>query len=87
MTNSIFVVCEDLPDFRLATEIADRVFQEAHGFDTPLEQIRTYRGLPEEQLFLRWASIKKLAQNERITPLGHFGGVPGEADAQAARLA
>jgi len=89
MIPRIAVVYEADADFRVATELADRVLIEAvdwldeHLIAHQREWIGEVTG-PEK---LTWKSIPRLARAARIRAHGHIDGNPLEIDAGAARRA
>lgn len=89
MTISIAVVCEADADFRIATDLADRVCCETIKWLDPelVETLRTYRGESESEPFLRWKDIPGIAKRLRIRTHGHFNSQPGNLDAAATRRA
>lgn len=84
------VVHEAEADFRTATELADRVLVESHGWlDGILEHQREWVERQPKGQRLTWKGVKKLADDIGLgfKARGHFDGRPGDADAAAARRA
>ncbi len=90
MTKRFAVVYEAEADFRTATELADRVLVEAIDWldEDQLPYQRSWESANNEGQLLTWKAIKRLAREAGIKPHhGHFQGIPGLADAAAARRA
>ncbi len=88
MSQRFAVVHEAEADFRIATELADRVLLEAIDWlDEHLDQQREWVGKVSGDRRLTWKAIPQLASQIGIKAHGHFDGQPGEADAKAARRA
>ena len=84
----IVVVCEALADRMTAGDLADRVLIEDVDWleEDHLPHVRRWRGLDEQETFIPWKRIGKLAREHGLPPFfGHFGEEPGEIDAQSAR--
>jgi len=89
VTISIAVVCEADADFRIATDLADRVCCETiKWLDSDLvETLRTYRGESNSKPFFCWKEIPRVAKRLRIRTHGHFRSQPGDLEAAATRRA
>ncbi len=83
------VVCEDAPDLRLGTRLADRVATDEAQVCTQdqLDERRVWRGLDENEGFLKWSTVRERAKKAGVRVLGTFDGVPAEPDAKMARKA
>lgn len=83
------VVHEAEADFQTATELADRVLIEAVDWldEFLIADQREWVGMVPMDTRLTWKAIPHLAREAGIRAHGHFDGVPGEADAAAARRA
>lgn len=89
MSRRFAVVHEAEADFLTATELADRVLIEAIGWldEDLIANEREWVDREPGGRRLAWKSIPKLASAVGIRAHGHFGEVPGEPDAAAARRA
>jgi hypothetical protein len=89
MSHRIAVVYEADADFRMGTELADRVLVEAIDWldADHVTHIREWIGEVAGQERLTWKTIPRLAQAARIRAHGHIDGNPLEMDASAARRA
>jgi hypothetical protein len=89
MSVKIAVVCEAASDFVIAAKLSDRLICEnIHWIEIEvIENYRTYVGAVAEEPFLTWARAKSEAAVIGLRIRGHFGGIPGELDAKAARRA
>ncbi len=89
MSRRIAVVHEAEADFDTATELADRVLVEAIDWldEHLIANQREWVAQEPGGRRLTWRSIPQLARAVSIRAHGHFGGVPGEPDAAAARRA
>jgi hypothetical protein len=83
------VVHEADADFRMATELADRVLLEAIDWldEHLLGDQREWQRQSAGGERLTWTSIKQLARQTGVRVHGHFEGEPGLPDAAAARRA
>lgn len=83
------VVCEADADFRVATELADRVLVESIDWldDSSVASQREWIASSRGGRWLTWTSIKQLAREAGVRAHGHFNGEPGSPDATAARRA
>lgn len=89
MSRKFAVVFEAPADFRIATELADRVLCEAIGWleeDLVVHQREWIDRSPEGEL-LAWSRIDDLARNAGVRARGLFDGESGKLDAAAARRA
>jgi hypothetical protein len=89
MSHRFAVVHEAMADFHIATELADRVLVEAIDWldEHLIAGQREWIGTVPVDRRLTWKAIPNLAREIGIKAHGHFDGVPGEADAAAARRA
>ena len=89
MSRQVAVVYEGPSDFRIATELADRVVVEAIPWmaDDDLEFQRTWLDRSNAGLRLVWAGIDELAREAGVTVSGLYDEEPGEPDAHAASRA
>lgn len=83
------VVCEAPDDLRVVTALADRVLCGEVDWIEPesLELYRKWRGLDEEDSYLEWHWVGKLAKQLNFRAHGHFRDEPGALDAAMARKA
>jgi len=68
----VLVVCEAPADFRIATDLADRVCQ-AHAPDWATDillDLRTWRGVEPNSSFSIWSKIGELAKQQRVRVVG-----------------
>lgn len=88
MTARFLVVCEAPADFRIASELADRVLcEELEWLDAELlSSVRVWWEYEPGRLFLAWIDLDKVAgaRGYRLRPRSRFSGEPGAADAAAA---
>lgn len=89
MIARLLVVCEAPSDFRVATELADRVLCERiERLDEDLlSTVRLWLEVGPDRPFIRWDKLDSVAQEHglrRLRPRSRFGGEPGAADAAAA---
>lgn len=86
---SIAVVCEADADLRTATRLSDRVLRETIDWisSETLPYLRRYRGLGEQDTFLRCASVKEFARQRRVVAHGFVGGEPREPNSAMAERA
>jgi hypothetical protein len=89
MTREWAVVHEAPADFRLATELADRVLVDAIEWldETILDTQRGWLDQDRGGFPLKWTSIAERAREIGIRARGHFNNEPGLPDASAARRA
>lgn len=91
MTTRILVVCEAPADFRIATDLADRILCERIDWldESLLDTQRSWLDTEPERPFLRWQDLKHvtLASGKPPRPRSRFGGEPGAPDAAAADIA
>lgn len=82
------VVYEAPADFEIASGLADRLFVDAIDWvdEELLDSQRTWIDNADGHEF-RWSRVRDLATKHRIRVHGHFDGVAGQPDAQAARRA
>jgi hypothetical protein len=83
------VVCEADADRRAATLLSDRVLHETIEWISPetLSSLRRYRGLGEQDAYLKCSSVKELAHRRRVVVHGFVGGEPRKPDAAMAERA
>lgn len=88
MTARWLVVCEAPADFRVASELADRVLCDRVSWldESLLATVRQWRELAPDRPFIRWMELDRVAQEHglRLRPRSRFAGEPGAADAAAA---
>lgn len=88
MTLRLLVVCEAHADFRVASELADRVFCARVDWldEALLPALRSWTETEPERPFLRWQDLDRVAaaRRLRLRPRSRFSGEPGAADAAAA---
>lgn len=81
MSVCLLVVCEDRADFRIASELADRVICErVERIDRDsLADHRSWWVLEAERTFVKWIEIRRVAEARglRLRPRSRFGGEPG----------
>jgi len=89
VTCSIAVVCEADSDRRAATLLSDRVLRETIEWISPetLPYLRRYRGLGDQDPYLKCSSVKELARRRRVVVHGFVGGEPRKPDAAMAERA
>ncbi len=89
VTCSIAVVCEADADRRAATLLSDRVLCETIEWISPetLPYFRRYRGLRDQDLYLKCSSVKEIARRRRVVVHGFVGGEPRKPDAAMAERA
>jgi hypothetical protein len=89
VTCSIAVVCEADTDRRAATLLSDRVLCEAVEWISPetLPYHRRYRGLGDQDPYLKCSSVKEIARRRRVVVHGFVGGEPRKPDAAMAERA
>jgi len=89
VTCSIAVVCEADTDRRAATLLSDRVLRETIEWISPetLPYLRRYRGLGEQDAYLKCSSVKEIARRRRVVVHGFVGGEPRKPDAAMAERA
>jgi hypothetical protein len=89
MSLTFAVVYEAEADFRIATELADRVLVDVIDWldESQVGYFRTWFETSTSGACLSWTDIKTLAREANIRVHGHFDGQPGEPDAAAARRA
>lgn len=89
VTCSIAVVCEADADCRAATLLSDRVLRETVAWISieTLPYLRRYRGLGDQDSYLKCSSVKELARRRRVFVHGFVGGAPREPDAAMAERA
>jgi hypothetical protein len=90
MTKRFAVVYEAEADFRVATDLADRVLREAVEWldEDQLPYQRSWERTNATGQLQTWKAMKRLAAEAGIRPHhGHFLGEPGLADAAAGRRA
>jgi hypothetical protein len=90
MTLALLVVCEDYPDFRVASGLADRVICDRIDWIEPeiIDEYRSWRGVDDLRPFMSWIEAAERALtfgSFGARALGHFDGRPGEAYAARAR--
>lgn len=82
---SLAAVCEDQADFQFVSCLVDRLLTESFDWidDSVLNNYREwfYQG-SDNNLFFKWASIKRLCRQQNIKFHGHFDGVPAFPDAR-----
>jgi hypothetical protein len=86
---SIAVVCEANADRRAATLLSDRVLCETIDWILPetLPHLRRYRGLGDQDTYLKCSSVKEIARQKRIVAHGFIGGEPRKPNAAMAERA
>lgn len=89
MSKNWVVIHEAPADFRIATELADRVLLAEINWldDAIVEHQRTWHAELPVGSRLKWSSMKVLALNLGIHIHGHFNNEPALPDASAARRA
>lgn len=92
MTACLLVVCEVAADFRIASELVDRVLCERVEWLEPtlLPSVRQWWEYDSEHPFLLWHSLKATVQRlglQRLRPRSRFNGELGAPDAAAADIA
>lgn len=89
VTCSIAVVCEADADRRAATLLSDRVLRETIEWISTetLPYLRRYRGLGDQDAYLKCSSVKELARQRRVVVHGFVGGEPRKPDAAMAERA
>lgn len=89
VTCSIAVVCEADADRRAATLLSDRVLRETIEWISPetLPYLRRYRGLGDQDPYLKCSSVKEIARQRRVVVHGFVGGEPRKPDAAMAERA
>lgn len=89
VTCSIAVVCEADADRRAATLLSDRVLRETIEWISPetLPYLRRYRGLGDQDPYLKCSSVKEIASRRRVVVHGFVGGEPRKPDAAMAERA
>jgi hypothetical protein len=89
MTYSIAVVCEAEADRRAATLLSDRVLCETIEWVSPetLPYLRRYRGLGDQDVYLKCSRVKNIASRLRVTVHGFVDGEPRKPDAAMAERA
>ena len=89
VTCSIAVVCEADADRRAATLLSDRVLCETIEWISPeaLPYFRRYRGLGDQDPYLKCSSVKEIARRRRVVVHGFVGGEPRKPDAAMAERA
>jgi hypothetical protein len=90
MTVALLVVCEDYPDYRVASGLADRIIRERCDWIEPevIDDYRLWRGVDDSRPFLTWSEAAARASTiDRlgVGALGHFSGKPAEAYAGRGR--
>lgn len=89
MTRALLVVCEAPADFRIASDLADRVIRDRlpDAQAGELSALRQWHESEPGRPYIRWTDLDKVAEAwgiRRLRPRSRFGGVPGAADAAAA---
>lgn len=86
---SIVVVCEADADRRTACTLADRVLCETVDWMVPetIEHLRQYRGIHDQEPYLKWTKMKEIAQRRHVVAHGFVDGEPRKADAAMAERA
>jgi hypothetical protein len=89
VTCSIAVVCEADADRRAATLLSDRVLRETIEWISPetLPYLRSYRGLGDQDPYLKCSSVKDIASGRGVVVHGFVGGEPRKPDAAMAERA
>lgn len=89
MALSFVVVCEAKADFVTAAGLIDNVVCRSNPWIEPefVIQQRDYLGIEPGRPYLLWSEITERSRGVRVRHKGHFNGVPGKADALAARRA
>ena len=84
MTGQLLVICEAPADFRIATDLADRIIGDSLTVD--LSTVRHWHESEPGRTYIRWIDLDKVAHARglRLRPRSRFGGQPGAADAAAA---
>lgn len=89
MTVKLLVVCEAASDFKIASELADRVLCERIDWldESLLASVRAWLEVGPQRPFVRWDKLDATAQEHglrRLRPRSRFSGEQGAADAAAA---
>jgi len=86
VTCSIAVVCEAEADRHAATLLSDRVLCETIEWISPetLPCLRRYRGLRDQDDYLKCSSIRRIARQRQVVVHGFVGGEPRKPDAAMA---
>jgi hypothetical protein len=89
VTYVIAVVCEADADRRAATLLSDRVLRETIEWISPetLPYLRRYRGLGDQDPYLKCSSVKEIARQRRVVVHGFVGGQPRAPNAALAERA
>ncbi len=91
MTTRLLVVCEAPADFRIATDLADRVLCDRIEWldESLLPAQRSWAEIEPGRPFLRWQDLKhlKLPNGRPPRPRSRFGDEPTAPDAAAADIA
>lgn len=89
VAHDIAVVGEADADRRTACALSDRVIREAVEWIVPevLHHLRRYRGLHENEPYLKCSSIKDLARRRHVVAHGFVGGEARKPDAAMAERA
>jgi hypothetical protein len=90
MPIKLAIVCEAEADFRTATELAERVFeQEIHWVDADLlSNCPIWHGRDSSRSYFLWSEIPGILRELGLPkPKGHFGNDPIAPDANQARTA
>lgn len=89
VTCLIAVVCEADADRRAATLLSDRVLRETIEWISPetLPYLRRYRGLGDQDPYLKCSSVKEIARQRRVVVHGFVGGEPRKPNAALAERA
>ncbi|HEX2687532.1 MAG TPA: hypothetical protein VHN14_12985 [Kofleriaceae bacterium] len=85
----IAVVCEADADRQAATLLSDRVLRETVEWISPetLPYLRRYRGLGDQDPYLKCSSVKEIARQKRIVVHGFVDGEPKKPAAAMAMRA
>jgi hypothetical protein len=88
-TYAIAVVCEADADRRAATLLSDRVLCETVEWISPetLVYFRRYRGLGDQDAYVKCSSVKELARQRRVVVHGFVDGEQKKPDAALAMRA
>jgi hypothetical protein len=88
VTTRILVVCEAPADFRIASDLADRVVCETVEWidEALLPDLRTWQTTGPGRPFVLWTELDRIARSHglRLRPRSRFAGELGAADAAAA---
>lgn len=89
MTRALLIVCEAPADFRIATDLADRIIRNSLADSQPgeLSALRQWHESEPGRPYIRWTDLDKVAETwkiRRLRPRSRFGGAPAAADAAMA---